>query len=72
MCHVWKKRKCKKGFGGKLERQRSLVRPRRRQEDNIKMNLTEIGWESVDRNNLTYDRDKWRALVTTVKDLWFP
>jgi len=43
MCHVWEKRKCKKGFGGKPEGQRSLVRPRRRQEDNIKTNLTDIG-----------------------------
>jgi len=72
MCHVWEKRNCKKGFGGKPEGQRSLVRPRRRQEDNIKTNLREIGQESVDLINLTYDRDKWRALVTTVTNLWVP
>jgi len=71
MCHVWEKRKCKKGFGGKPEGQRSLVRPRYRQEDNIKMNLTEIGQEIVDRINLTYDR-ALKALMTTVTNLWVP
>jgi hypothetical protein len=49
MYHVWEERKCKKGFGGKPEGQRSLGIPRRRQEDNIKTNITEIGEERVDR-----------------------
>ena len=55
-----------------LQGQRSPVRPRRRQEDNIKTNLTEAGQERVDRINLIYDRDKWQTLVTTVTNLWVP
>jgi hypothetical protein len=43
MYHVWEERKRKKGVGGKPEGQRSLGRSRRRKEDSIKTNLTEIG-----------------------------
>jgi hypothetical protein len=46
--------------------------PRRRWEDNIKMDIGEIEWGSVDWINLTQDRDQWRALVKAVMNLWVP
>jgi hypothetical protein len=51
---------------GKPEGRRTLERPTRRWEDNIKMNIKEIGWELVDSIRLAQDRDHWRALVNTV------
>jgi hypothetical protein len=54
---------------GELEVTRPLGRPRRRWLDNIKMDLREIGWDDVDRNDLAQDRDQWRALVNTVMNL---
>jgi hypothetical protein len=44
---------------GKLERKRSLGRPWRGWEDNIRMNLREIGWEGVDWMHLAHGRDYW-------------
>jgi hypothetical protein len=41
-------------------------------EDNIKMNVREIGWEGVDWINLAQDRDQWWALVNTVMYLQVP
>jgi hypothetical protein len=40
--------------------------------DNIKMDLTEIGWDGMDWINLAQDRDQWRALVSTIMNLWIP
>jgi hypothetical protein len=40
---------------------------RRRWEDNIKMDLREIGWEGVDWLHLAQDRDQWRAVVSFIK-----
>jgi hypothetical protein len=54
---------------GKPEGKRSLVRTRRRWEDNIKMDLREILWESVDWMYLAQDRDQWWAVVNTVMNL---
>jgi hypothetical protein len=48
---------------------RPLGRPRRRWEDGIRMDLREIGWESVDWIQLAQDRDRWRVLVNTVMNL---
>jgi hypothetical protein len=50
----------------KPEGRRPLGRPRRRWEDNIKMDLGEIGWGGMDWINLAQDRDRWRALVKAV------
>jgi hypothetical protein len=52
---------------GKPEGKRPLGRPRRRREDNIKMDLQE-----VDCIELAQDRDKWWALVNAVMNLWVP
>ena len=48
---------------GKPEGKRPLGRPRRRWEDNIKMDLQEVGYGSMDWVDLAQDRDRWRALV---------
>jgi hypothetical protein len=55
---------------GKLEGKRPLGRPRHRWEDNIKMDLREIGWGDMKWIDLVQDRDQWRALVTMVMNLW--
>jgi hypothetical protein len=57
---------------GKPEGKRPLGRPRRRWVDNIKMDLTEIGWDGVDWIKLAQDSDLWRALVNTVMNLLVP
>ena len=50
---------------GKPEGKRPLGRPRRRWEDNIKMDLQEVGMGCGDWMGLAQDRDRWRALVST-------
>jgi hypothetical protein len=54
------------------EGRRPLRRNRRRWEDNIKMDLREIGFGGVDWINLAQDRDRWRALVNMVMNLQDP
>ena len=57
---------------GKPEGKRPLGRPRRRWEDNIKMDLQEVGGGCGDWMELAQDRDRWRALVSTVMNLRVP
>jgi hypothetical protein len=57
---------------GKLEGKRPFGRPRRRWEDNIKMNLQEVGRSFGDWMEFAQDRDRWRALVGTVRNLRVP
>jgi hypothetical protein len=57
---------------GKPEGKRSLGRPRRRWEDNVKMDLQDVGGGCGDWMELAQERDRWRALVSTVKILWVP
>jgi hypothetical protein len=47
---------------GKPEGKRPLGRPRRRLGDNIKVDLREIEWGSIDWIDLAQDRDQWKAL----------
>jgi hypothetical protein len=54
---------------GKPEGNSSLGRPRRRWEDNIKMDLREVEGGCGEWMDLAQDRDRWRALVSTVKNL---
>ena len=56
---------------GKPEGKRPLGRPRHRWDDNIKMDLWEVGGGG-DWMELAQDRDRWRALVNTVMNLRFP
>ena len=54
---------------GKPERKRPLGRHRRRWEDNIKMDLQEVGCGNMDWIELAQDRDRWRAFVNAVMNL---
>jgi hypothetical protein len=57
---------------GKPEGKRPLGRSRRRWEDNIIIDLREIGRGGMDWIDLDQDRDQWRALVNTVMNLRVP
>jgi len=57
---------------GKPEGRRPLGRPSRRWEDNIRMDLREVGCGCVDWMELAQDRDRWRALVSAVMNLRVP
>ena len=57
---------------GLLEPGYGLGRPRRRWEDNIKMDLQEVGCGGVNWIELTQDRDRWRALVNAVMNVRVP
>ena len=56
----------------KPEGKRPLGRPRRRWEDNIKMDVPEVGCGVMDWIKLAQDRDMWQALVNAVMDLRVP
>ena len=51
---------------------RPLGRPRRGWEDNIRMDLKEMGINTRNRVDLTQNRDYWRALVNAALNLWVP
>jgi hypothetical protein len=57
---------------GKPEGKRPLGRPRRRWDDNIRIDLREIGWGGMDWLDLAQERNQWRALVNTVMNLRVP
>ena len=63
--------RCARVLVGKPEGKRPLGRPRRRWEDNIKMDLQEVEG-CGDWMKLAQDRDGWRALVNTVMNLQVP
>jgi hypothetical protein len=54
------------------EGKRPLGRPRRRWKDNIKIDLQEVGGGCGDWMELAQDRDRWRALVGTVRNFQIP
>ena len=56
---------------GKQEGKSPLGRPRDRWEDNIKIDLQEVGLGDIDWIDTARDRDRWRALVNAVMSLWF-
>jgi hypothetical protein len=57
---------------GKPEGKRPLGRLMRRWEDNIKMDLQEVGFGAMDWIELAQDRDSWRALVNAIMNLRIP
>jgi hypothetical protein len=54
------------------EGKRPLTRPKRRWEDNIKLDLRGIGIDGANWIRLAQDRVQWRAFVNTVMNLWVP
>ena len=57
------------GLVEKTEGKRPLAKPRRRWEDNIKMDLREVGCGGMGWNKLAQDREKWRARVNAVMNI---
>jgi hypothetical protein len=57
---------------GKPEGKRPPGRPRRRWDDNTRLYLREIRWESVDCMQLAEDRDQWRVVVNMIMNLLVP
>jgi len=57
---------------GKPKGKRPLGRPRRRWEDNIKMNIQKVGLGGIDWIILALDRDRWQALVNVVMTFQVP
>ena len=64
--------RCAQGSGGKPERKRPLGGPRCRWEDNIKMDLQEVGRGCGDWMELAQNRERWRALVNNVMNFRLP
>jgi len=54
---------------GRSEGKRPLGRPRRRWEDNIKIDLQDVGCKDMDWIDLAQDRDRWRSLLNAVMNL---
>jgi hypothetical protein len=57
---------------GTPEGKRSLGRPRHRCQDNIKMDLQQVGCGGMDWIDLAHERDRWQALVNAVMNLQVP
>ena len=72
MTRMEEERCVQKVLVGKPDGKRPVVRPRRRWEDNIKMDLQEVGRGCGDWVELAQDRDRWRALVSTVMNFGVP
>jgi hypothetical protein len=56
----------------KPEMKIQLQRPRHRWQDNIRMDIREIGWEVLDLMHMSHDKDHWQALLKKVINLWDP
>jgi hypothetical protein len=65
-------KKCVQIFGRRTSREEPLGRHRRRQEDNIRIDLGELVWECVDWTYLARDKNQWRALVNMVMNFRVP
>jgi hypothetical protein len=72
VAHMGERRGVYRTLVGKPERKRQLGRHRRRWEDNIKMDLQEVGCDSMNWIDLAKDRDRWRALVNAAMNLGVP
>ncbi|KAJ4426748.1 hypothetical protein ANN_26547 [Periplaneta americana] len=72
VAHMGESRNAYRVLVGRPEGKRPLGRPRRRWEDNIKMDLREVGYDDRDWINLAQDRDQWRAYVRAAMNLRVP
>ena len=72
VAHMGERRGVYRVLVGKPEGKRPLGRPRHRWEDNIKMNLQEVECGGMDWMELAQDKDRWRALVSTVMSFRVP
>jgi hypothetical protein len=72
MAHMGEGRGIYRVLAGRPEDKRPLGRPRHRWEDNIKMDLREIGIDGVNWIRLAQNRVQWWAFVNTVMNLWVP
>ncbi|KAJ4444578.1 hypothetical protein ANN_06373 [Periplaneta americana] len=72
VAHMGESRNAYRVLVGRPEGKRPLGRPRRRWEDNIKMDLREVGYDDRDWINLAQDRDRWRAYVRAAMNLRVP
>jgi hypothetical protein len=70
VARIGKKRNAYRLLVGKPEGKRPLGRPRRRWVDNIRMDLGEVGWGDVDWIGPAQDRNRWRARVNSVLNLF--
>jgi len=57
------------GFSGKTSKKETTRRSSHRWEDNIGMNLKEVGWRGLNWIGLAQDRVKWRAVMNMVRNL---
>ena len=57
---------------GKPEGKRTLERPRSRWEDNIKMDLQELGFMGIDWIDLVQDKDRQREFASVIMNIWLP
>ena len=64
--------RCAQGSGGEAGEKETIGRPRHRWKDNIKMDLQEVGGGCENWMELAQDRNRWRALVSTVMNLRVP
>jgi hypothetical protein len=61
-----------RGLVGKPKEEKPLERPRHRWEDNIMMDLQEVGCGGMDWIELAQDKERWRAFVNAVMNLRVP
>jgi len=66
MWHVGGEESCIQGFGGKPRGKKTIGRPWRRRENNIKMDLQGVRWGGMNWTGMVLDRDRWRALADSV------
>jgi hypothetical protein len=73
MWHAWRRREVFTGFWfGGPKAKRPLGRPRHRWEDNIKIDVREMGIDGANWIQLAQDRVRWQAFVNTVMNLLVP
>jgi hypothetical protein len=60
---LWGRERCVQGFGRETWRKETTWKTRRKWEDNMRMDIPEVGWGAVDWFGMAQDTDRWRAVV---------